>query len=61
MTLGLRLELVTARAADVRGLREHDALLKEVEYLEGLDLAGEKECEDEIMKLEARLSGIEVC
>lgn len=56
----LELELSSACVAGDDGLREHDALLKQVEYFEGLDLLMEKNCEDEIAKLEAELADIEV-
>lgn len=56
----LELELSSARTAGDDGLREHHALLKRVEYFDGLDLLMEKDHEDEIAKLEAELADIEV-
>lgn len=57
----LRLELSSARAVGDDVVREHDALVKQGEYFEGLDLLMEKENEDDIAKLEAELADIEVC
>lgn len=53
-------ELIAARTGRDACSLEHDVLRKQLEYLESLDAAKQKEYEEEVTSLEASRADIEV-